>query len=106
MADENSETQLPTETQEAPPASPSPSQQAPPPAAALVAGGEVTDETVMKLRRDLESAEFRARKAEQDAAYAQDEARRLKEVQIQAAGQLRQPSKRVVVGTGWFESEE
>lgn len=56
---------------------------APPPAATTVVNGGVT-ERELSLQSELAREKEARRKAETDAAYAQDEARRLKEAQIVA----------------------
>lgn len=53
---------------------------APPPAATIVANGGVS-ERELSLQSELAREKEARRKAETDAAYAQDEARRLKEAQ-------------------------
>lgn len=72
MADENP----PAPTPPVPAAPPAPT---PPPAAKIVNEGERT-ERELQLERDLEAERQARKKAETEAAYAQDEARRLKEV--------------------------
>jgi hypothetical protein len=52
---------------------------APPPAAVVVLEGTKTEREI-QLEKDLETERLARRKAETDAAYAQDEFRRLKEI--------------------------
>jgi hypothetical protein len=70
-----------TPTVETPVATPPPAPDpAPPPAATVVVNGD-RDERVTDLERQLEGERTARRKAETDASYALDEARRLKEAQ-------------------------
>lgn len=89
---------------------PETNQQAPPPAASLVVNGEIQSEREKQLLENLrnerkarEEAELARRKAEIDAAYAQDEARRLKDIHLSAAA-TKPKAKRV--GVGFWETEE
>ena len=74
---------------------------APPEATRIVVTGEKS-ERELTLEKQLEEANSARRKAETDASYHQDEARRLKELQTAPP-----PTKKKVkrAGVGWFEYE-
>lgn len=57
---------------------PPPAAPTPPPAAAIVQNGDVTEDN-LKLRQELDAEKSARKKAEADAAHAQDEAHRLKQ---------------------------
>ncbi|MCX6922668.1 MAG: hypothetical protein NT154_05550 [Verrucomicrobia bacterium] len=63
-----------------PPAPASVPEPTPPPAAVIVVNGTKT-ERELELERDLQTERDARRKAEVDASYAQDKARRLEEIQ-------------------------
>jgi hypothetical protein len=92
-----SENPPPTPTPEAPPPPP-----AAPPATKIVVEGSKTEREI-DLERRLEAEAAARRKAETDASYYADEARRLKELQSQVPT-AKHKQKRVAVG--FWEVEE
>jgi hypothetical protein len=93
---------MPPTPEPAAPAAPSvelpaqPAQPAAPPAAVIVNHGERTEREIV-LERELQTEKLARKKAETDAGYAQDEARRLKELQAMANA----PKPKNKNGTGW-----
>jgi hypothetical protein len=83
-----------------PPATPPPPSD-PPPATRIVVEGQKTEREI-ELERRLEDESNARRKAETDASYHADEARRLKELQ----SQVPQPRKQKRIGVGFWEIEE
>lgn len=107
MADEPNNTPNPTGPAPAPVniPTPTPAPVAPPPAAKVVLDGNVTEET-LELRKKLAESEGARKKAEQDAAYAADEARRLKELQSVPPAPPAKPKKRSPFLPTLLHSEE
>ncbi len=82
----------------------------PPPASRIIVEAQRTEREIEleaereELRRKYEAEASARRKAETDAAYHADEARRLKDLQGQV---INTPAaKKKKVGVGWFETDE
>jgi hypothetical protein len=80
------------------PVAPPPAPELPPAARIVVEGSKTERES--ELEAELETERSARRKAETDASYAQDEARRLKEVQS------REPRPRPAKKSGWTFFDE
>lgn len=106
--EEGGQPQPQPETPPAPaPTAPTPAAPEPPLATKIVVEGTKTEREIELERRLEQEAEAR-RKAETDASYHADEARRLKELQSQRPSPPAKKKRVTKLGTGWFpyETEE